>query len=160
MRFIWVFCIGFLFSNSAAQAQQVAVYKTYDELANRISAQSDTTFVINFWATWCKPCVEELPIFDALALRSAGKPVKILLISLDFERQIERHLVPFLREKKLAHEVILLADKDVNKWMARVDEKWDGAIPATLFAHGSKTYFARTQFKSVSDLDMYLQAVK
>src|SRR5690606_6809447 len=46
--------------------------------------KNDSIYVINFWATWCKPCIKELPAFEKIASEYADKKVKVLLVSLDF----------------------------------------------------------------------------
>ncbi len=81
-----VLLISFLFLSFFGKAQSVSSVYKIDELVNRIK-NSDTTYVINFWATWCKPCVAELPAFDSL---SKVSNVKILLVSLDFKEDLER----------------------------------------------------------------------
>jgi thiol-disulfide isomerase/thioredoxin len=86
--------------------------------------------VINFWATWCAPCVKELPLFEKINTeQSAG--VSVTLVSLDFADQVEK-VNSFITRKKLQSPVILLDNIDYNSWIDRVDTNWSGAIPATL----------------------------
>ncbi|MFT5167540.1 MAG: thiol-disulfide isomerase/thioredoxin, partial [Saprospiraceae bacterium] len=72
--------------------QAPVIYDNFEALVPLFEKQNDTTYVINFWATWCKPCVAELPYFEELHNRYKGKKVKVLLISLDFPNQIEKKL--------------------------------------------------------------------
>jgi thiol-disulfide isomerase/thioredoxin len=60
---------------TSVSAQKTAVYKI-DDLIKRIFNNSDTTYVVNFWATWCKPCVAELPEFEKLHIDSKRKKSK------------------------------------------------------------------------------------
>ena len=110
-------------------------------------ANNDTTYVVNFWATWCGPCVKELPLFDALADKYRNKPVKVLLVSLDMKSQVPDKLSAFLEKKKIRSEVIHLDDRDANRWIPMVDETWTGAIPATLILQNKrgKKYFVESE---------------
>ena len=56
----------------------------------------------------------------------------MILVSLDFPNQVERRLIPFLKEKAISAPVVLMTDLDYNSWIGRVDKDWSGAIPATL----------------------------
>jgi thiol-disulfide isomerase/thioredoxin len=94
---------------------------------------NDTVYVINFWATWCKPCVQELPYFNKADSAFSDKPVRIVLVSLDFTENVESTLIPFLINNNIQAEVVVLDDMDSNSWISRVDPEWEGAIPATLF---------------------------
>ncbi len=69
-----------------------------DSLIKRVKALNDTTYVVNFWATWCAPCVKELPVFDAIDNKFAGKPVKVLLVSLDFPKDLNGKLPQFIQK--------------------------------------------------------------
>lgn len=115
----------------ASLAQQVEMVQ-FPYVGSLIKNNSDTTYVINFWATWCKPCVKELPEFEKLNAEYADKKLKVILISLDFKRQFETRLIPYVKEKQLKSTVVLLNDPDYNSWIDKVDSSWGGAIPATL----------------------------
>ncbi len=108
------------------------VYMTYGEFEPHLLHSNDTTYVINFWATWCKPCVEELPFFEKLIPAVANQPVKVLLVSMDFPKDIMKKLIPFVAKRKLESHVVALADLDYNEWIDKVSTEWDGAIPFTL----------------------------
>ncbi len=108
------------------------VYMTFDEFEPYIQFSNDTTYVINFWATWCKPCVAEMPYFEKLIREYDGKPVKVYMVSMDFPKDIQRKLIPFVQERNLAPHVLALADMDYNSWIDKVSTEWDGAIPFTL----------------------------
>ena len=122
---------------SIAGAQNVPVIglKT---LEDRLSNGEDTTYVVNFWATWCGPCVKELPYFEALEKANQGKPFKVLLVSLDFVTQLKSKVIPFVEGKNLISEVVLMDEDRPNQWIPRVSEKWSGALPATLFVNAQK----------------------
>ncbi|MDO9595863.1 MAG: TlpA family protein disulfide reductase [Lutibacter sp.] len=114
---------------------------TYETLKPLLNKSDDKTYVVNFWATWCKPCVEELPAFEKLHKLYAGKNVTVILVSLDFPNQIESRLIPFMIENNLKSKVIAMVDTDHNSWIPKVDESWSGAIPATLIYNKNKRTF-------------------
>jgi thiol-disulfide isomerase/thioredoxin len=114
-----------------AFAQNVAVIK-FPELQKRLERPTDTTYVVNFWATWCGPCVKELPNFEQLRVANAGKKVKVLLVSLDYASQLDKKVMPFVKQRGLKAEVLLLNEPDPNEWISKVDAKWSGALPFTL----------------------------
>jgi len=132
-------------------------YTNFDQIEPLFSKQNDTTYVINFWATWCKPCVEELPYFQQLHEKYAGQKVKVILVSLDFERQIKTKLIPFLKENNLGPEVALLLDGNENEWIDRVDPSWGGAIPVTVIYRGKQRIFHGEQYASYEELQSNLE---
>ena len=107
---------------------------------------SDTTYIINWWATWCKPCVEELPHFAELAREMSGKPVKVLLVSMDFSNQLESRLLPFLERQALPMECIALESANASHWIDQISPDWSGAIPATLIYRGEQRAFYEQSF--------------
>jgi thiol-disulfide isomerase/thioredoxin len=118
-----------------------------DQLQQRLATGKDTTFVVNFWATWCKPCVEELPAFDKLSRRYKDEPVKVILVSLDNPAERQTKVEPFLKRRgyELCDAVILNEPKP-HLWIDRVDQSWSGSIPATLFIRGERRLFGEFQF--------------
>lgn len=129
-----------LFASTLSAQQVTRVYKT-DGLLQRIG-NADTVFVVNFWATWCKPCVQELPSFDSLMTATKSLPVKLLLVSLDFKEELDKKVNPFLQKNNIRIECVLLDEINGNDFINKISPQWSGAIPATLFKHGSATQLA------------------
>ncbi len=135
----------------------IPIYESFDEMAHIFQYQNDTTYIINFWATWCKPCVEELPYFEDIHKKYANQPVKVILVSLDFKTHIETKLLPFIKENKLESEVISLVDSDANSWIDKVDTNWDGAIPITIVYNKNKRKYIGEQFANHDELESILK---
>lgn len=115
---------------------QVKVIK-FPELQEYIASSADDKVkVINFWATWCGPCVKELPFIDSLRFTYDPDKVEVLLVSFDFPDQLTR-VNTFLQRKKLGSTVWLLDESDPNLFIDKVDPSWSGAIPATLLIRKS-----------------------
>lgn len=121
-----------LFICSNSYCQEIPIIK-FADLEKLIDNKDQNIRVINFWATWCAPCVSELPLFEAIPSDQAD----VVLINLDFADKIDR-VKSFVVRKKLTKEVLLLDEIDYNSWIDKVDKTWSGAIPATLFVN-SKT---------------------
>ncbi|WP_316760227.1 TlpA disulfide reductase family protein [Pedobacter aquatilis] len=119
---------------------------TLNDLDRRIAKGKDTTYVINFWATWCSPCVAELPNFEKLRVENLNKPVKIILISLDFKSKLQKAVIPFVQKNNINAEVFLLNELDKQIYTQRIDKKWSGAIPATLFVNKKVRHFYEKEF--------------
>jgi len=118
----------------------------FDKLQYFLNKQNDTTYVVNFWATWCVPCVAELPHFEKLNGEHKDDKVKVLLVSLDMHKMVESKLLPFIKDKNLQSDVVLLRDPDQNTWLPKVDSTWSGAIPATLIYNKDMRKFYERSF--------------
>jgi thiol-disulfide isomerase/thioredoxin len=118
-------------------AQHPTVIK-YPDLEKIISGSSDTTYVVNFWATWCGPCIKELPHFESLGKEYVHKRVKVLLVSLDFKKDLETKVKPFLVKRKIKSQVLLLDETDYNSWIDKITPQWSGSIPMTLIVNKSR----------------------
>jgi len=115
-----------------------------DGLKAYLNQNDDTTYVLNFWATWCKPCVEEMPDFLKLNREMQNKPFKMVLISLDFPSQVKSRLIPYIKENNIEAHVVLLDDPNSNAWIPMVNENWSGAIPGTLiYNHSNREFFEK-----------------
>jgi len=142
MRIFLLICLSLISYSLSAQVKLL----TLDELDKRLAAGKDTTYVVNFWATWCSPCVAELPNFEKLRLSNLKKPVKVLLVSLDFKSKLQKEVIPFVQRNKINAEVFLLNEPDQQAYIERIDKKWSGAIPATLFVNKKTRHFYEKEF--------------
>ncbi|TAE56038.1 MAG: TlpA family protein disulfide reductase [Bacteroidetes bacterium] len=129
------FCLCLLLA-TAASAQQVREWKMPD-LESRLAGAGDTLLIVNFWATWCRPCVEEIPHFEAINQKYAAQGVKVLFVSLDFPSQ-KKTVSKFIASRNMQAETVLLAETDYDAWMPKISPDWGGAIPATLIVRPAK----------------------
>lgn len=138
--------------NPSLSINDLPVYRQFDEMQFVLEYNNDTTYIVNFWATWCKPCVEELPYFEKAFRAYEDKPVKFIMVSLDFKKQLESKLVPFLNARPDMPPTVVLLDQDGNSWIPKVTDEWDGAIPVTLFYKGNKRKFIAHNFESYDEI--------
>ncbi len=109
------------------------------ELKILLADKSQPYHVINFWATWCKPCIQELPHFEKMRLEYASKGIRFSLISLDFKDQLDSKVKFFIAKKGYTHfKHYLMGESDTNAWIDFVSKDWQGEIPATLFINHKK----------------------
>ncbi len=111
-----------------------------------LNKKDDTVYVINFWATWCAPCVKELPYFEMLNKAYKNEGVEVILVSLDFPHLYEKKLKPFIAKHNLDSKIIVLNDVDMNTWIPKVDAGWSGSIPATIIYKNEKKQFYERSF--------------
>jgi len=123
---------------------------TYNELKPLLNKRDNKTYVINFWATWCGPCIKELPAFEKLKEQYTDKNVEVLLVSLDFPKQKEKKLIPFINKKKIKSKVVLLDDVNEDFWIKEINDKWSGAIPATLIYNANSRKFYEQSFDYIT----------
>lgn len=136
-----IFCfLLFILICTFSFAQKALSVYSYANLKERIENNSDTLYIVNFWATWCKPCVAELPDFEKADSTFKTKKVKVLLISMDFKEDIEKRVVPFLQKNNYKSETIILDETD-GSFIDKISTSWSGAIPATLFIRNNKREF-------------------
>lgn len=122
----------------SGQNQSVPVLK-FDQLNQLINQPNDTLYIVNFWATWCAPCVKELPLFDAVRQAYATKKVQVLLVSMDDILDLNQKVKPFIRKRNVQSRVILLDEPDLNTWVDQLVPEWSGALPMTLILNKHRT---------------------
>ncbi len=120
-------------NRSDAQSYQV---KSFDEVTTLLANTNDTTYVISFWATWCKPCVAELPHLEKL--NTEFPALRVILISLDGENYWNTSLQKFIKKNNMNSEVWVMQQSKPTDWIDRIDPRWQGSIPATMFLNNSK----------------------
>lgn len=133
-------------------AQEQVETLSFEQLQDHLTSEGDTVHVVNFWATWCKPCVVELPFFEKLTDMSHTPPIKVTLVSLDFKHQVASKLMPFIEEKKIQSKVLHLYERNPNDWIDQLNADWSGAIPATFFIHGEKERFHEGEFAGEQEI--------
>ena len=121
--------------------EDISIIK-FDEFRPMLEKDNDTIYVLNFWATWCGPCVKEIPYFEQLGNKYSDQNLKIIMVSLDMKSQIDSNVIPFIEKHNMSNEVIVLDDPDFNSWIPIVDEDWQGGIPATLiYGNGFREFY-------------------
>lgn len=132
---------SFLFSENKKNKTEIKVVN-FKQLQPLLEQEDDTIYVVNFWATWCAPCIKEIPYFEQFGEKYRNKNVKVLMVSLDMRSQLETKLIPFIEKEKMKNEVILLDDPKFNDWIPLVEKSWTGAIPATLiYGNGFRKFY-------------------
>lgn len=104
-----------------------------EQIERYIKSEDDTLYIINFWASWCKPCIKEIPYFEEIQKKYSDQKVQVILVSLDMPRHLESRVIPFVENNQIISRVYLLNEPNENKWIPKIDPSWSGAIPATLF---------------------------
>jgi thiol-disulfide isomerase/thioredoxin len=117
-----------------ATAQKAEVVKL-DQLQSLIASKTDHIKVINFWATWCAPCIKELPLFEKLGQERADVQVTLVSMDLDLDPNPEK-VHKFVARKKLQSKVVILDAKDPNSYIDQIEKSWSGALPATIIING------------------------
>jgi len=132
-----------LFSENGKTHTEIKVVD-FTELQPLLEQEGDTIYVVNFWATWCAPCIKEIPYFEQFGEKYRNESVKVLMVSLDMRSQLETKLIPFIEKEKMKNKVLLLDDPKFNDWIPLVEKSWTGAIPATLvYGNGFREFYPK-----------------
>jgi len=152
---IITFVLLFGFSANGQQAEQIRL----KDLQQVINTPSDKVQVINFWATWCAPCIKEIPLLEKL--NQMNKNIEVTLVSMDFDLDPNPEKVyRFMARKKIQSKVVILAERNPNDWIDKIDKSWSGALPATLIINtqNGKRRFVQKELQD-GDLEKLIEEV-
>jgi thiol-disulfide isomerase/thioredoxin len=144
-----------LFTN--IQAQNVTIISS-DSVLNltKMKVDSNSTYIINFWATWCKPCVEELPYFKQIDTTLNDSNYHFVFISFDQVRSI-KSVSKFVKMMELPGEHGLIEVENMNKFINSVSEDWSGGIPLTIVINKDGTKFHEAAFDTYKSLWRFIR---
>ncbi len=137
------------------------IYASFAEIEDLFDQQDGRTYVINFWATWCRPCLAELPYFEQLARETAAKDVQVIMVSLDRPGDVRGKLKDYFEDRPMTLPVVALTDDDFRSWVGRVDPGWTtGSIPVTYLYRNDRRKFNRGQISSYTELTGLVRSVR
>ncbi len=134
----------FLFIADCGISQNIKSVKITE--VEKLIAETKGPLIINMWATWCQPCVEELPYFlDEVntynaSLKAGEDSILLVLVSLDFKNDYPKKIRDFAQKRKITAPIVWLDETNADYFCPKIDSAWSGAIPATLFVNNQTGY--------------------
>lgn len=125
---IYLFTLAIFLITFISFSQEVKIISD-SQLETQLKTSKAELTVVNFWATWCAPCIKELPYFEAI---NKQEGIQVILVSMDYPEEHEK-VAKFVKKKELQSPVYQLNVKDYDAFMRKISDNWSGAIPATLF---------------------------
>jgi thiol-disulfide isomerase/thioredoxin len=113
-------------------------------------AKSDHPLVISFWASWCAPCVQEIPWLQEGVAKFADQQVELVLVSMDFPRDYPKKLEAFIQQKGFKATFYWLDESNADYFCPKINARWQGGIPANLFVY-NKTGYRRFFDRALTD---------
>jgi len=123
--------IALLFFTLTLQSQEVKTITSTDEYKELLDNSKGKVVLVNFWATWCPPCVKEFPELVKLYNDYKSKDFVLLLISLDDKSEYDSKLLPFLKKQGVDFTSYFGNFSNPETIMNYVDKSWQGEIPFT-----------------------------
>jgi thiol-disulfide isomerase/thioredoxin len=152
-------CVLVFFCAQVSNAQKAELVRL-DKLQTLIGSRDRPIQIINFWATWCAPCIKELPLLEKL--NQERSDVKVTLVSMDIDLDPNPEKVyKFVSRKNIRSRVVILDERDPDSWISKIDKNWSGALPATLIVNSTsgKRRFWERELRE-GDLERLINEVK
>ena len=132
------FIITLSFISAAINAQEVKGVKV-SELAKTIN-ESKTPLIVNFWATFCVPCIQEMPYFQEMARQYKSQNVSLLFVSLDLREAYPTKVNEMAKKLNLTSPVVWLNETNADYFCPKIDTTWSGGMPSSLFVNNATGY--------------------
>ncbi|HVK96735.1 MAG TPA: TlpA disulfide reductase family protein [Flavisolibacter sp.] len=145
-----------IMANQLVDAQTIKKWKLKD-LENAIANASQPT-IFNFWATFCKPCIAEMPYFQEVAAKYKEDGVKLIFVNIDASEAYPKKIQAFATKRKIKAPIVFLDETNADLFCPAVDPSWSGSIPATLFINQNKGY--RNFFEDEMTKEKFEEEVK
>jgi thiol-disulfide isomerase/thioredoxin len=152
-----VFIILLLAIGMAGSAQTIKKIKITG--LEETIAQSDHPLIVNFWATFCVPCVKEIPYFQSTVARYQGEQVELILVSLDLPDYYPAKIAAFARGRGFTGPIVWLDETNADYFCPKVDPRWTGGIPSSLFIN-NKTHYRRFFDRQLTEPQVELEIKK
>ena len=133
-----IFCLLFLSISVKAQNIERTDYHSIDAVLN---SRDDTTYIVHFWATWCRPCKEEFSDFMKLYKKHRDDEVRIIFVTFDMPHEADKSLIPYLKKNHYHASVWVVDATKVHEWLNKVSKEWNGTVPATIIAKQGRKHF-------------------
>src|SRR5215471_10062568 len=132
------FLITLSFFSFATHAQDVKAVKV-TELSKTIR-ESKTPLIVNFWATFCVPCIQEMPYFQEVAKQYKSQNVSLLFVSLDLKEAYPVKVNAMAKKLQLTSPVVWLNETNADYFCPKIDTTWSGGMPSSLFVNNATGY--------------------
>jgi thiol-disulfide isomerase/thioredoxin len=152
-----VFIILLVATGTASFAQTIKKIKITD--LEQTIAQSDHPLIVNFWATFCVPCVKEIPYFQSTVAHYQGEQVELILVSLDLPDYYPAKIASFAKGRGFTARMVWLDETNADYFCPRVDPRWMGGIPSSLFIN-NKTHYRRFFDRQLTEPQVNLEIKK
>jgi thiol-disulfide isomerase/thioredoxin len=133
---------------AAVSAQEIKAVKVTD--LEKIIRESKRPLVVNFWATWCKPCLEEIPYFQQEAIAHRKDSLELIFVSVDYKEEFPKGIAAMAAKRNISSTVVWLNESNADYFCPRIDKNWSGAVPSTLFIN-NKTGYRRFREEQVPE---------
>jgi len=130
--------IALVFFSVIVDAQEVKAVKV-TELSKTIK-ESKTPLIVNFWATFCVPCIQEMPYFQEMARQYKSQDVSLLFVSLDLKEAYPSKVNAMAKKLQLTFPVVWLNETNADYFCPKIDTTWSGGMPSSLFVNNATGY--------------------
>ena len=121
---------------ATAQAQKTTAPSDIQLIsASQFSALLDDArgdvILVNLWATWCAPCLREIPELLRLRENYLDKGFRLIAVSMDDPQDLESHVIPFLEQRFPDWDTFQSAEAEMDRFVSVIDPAWNEVLPTS-----------------------------